>query len=61
MPTISMRETLAAASIAIERAKKSWREKPESAQDDLRFATAMLRRADDALRGELEISENKTK
>ena len=54
---ISMQETLAEATESIAKAVKSWRKKPDDAAGECRYARAMLIRAEDALRGELEISE----
>ena len=62
MATISMAETLAEATRAIESARKNWREYPLAATKDLSYARAMLIRAQDALNGEIEIAEKiKTK
>ena len=54
---INMQETLAEAQAAIAKAIKQWRKKAEIAQAEMRYARAMLIRAEDALRGELEIED----
>ena len=54
---ISMQETLAEALQAIAKAQKEWKKKPESACDELRYTRAMCLRAEDALAGELEITD----
>ena len=52
-----MQETLAEALQAIEKAQKSWKKKPESACDELRYTRAMCLRAEQGLAGELEITD----
>ena len=52
-----MGETLAGVTLAVERVKAEWREKPDSAMDYIRFARALLIIAEDALKGELEIKD----
>ena len=54
---VNMQETLAEAATAIAKTQKVWRKKPEVAQAEMRYARAMLIRAEDALRGELEIED----
>ena len=55
---VNMQETLAEVQTAIAKAQKQWRKKPEIAQAECRYARAMLIRAEDALRGEMEIEDN---
>ena len=57
MATISVAETLAEARRAIDEALAKWRKHQSEAIGDLRYARAMLIRAEDALRGEIEIVE----
>ena len=57
MATINMAETLAEARRAIDAAVAKWKKDQSGAMGDIRFARAMLIRAEDALRGEIEIVE----